>query len=136
MINPGKYDHVFFIFDKLSCELQKKLQHKLQLQFRFKDNEDIHAIFIEPFYLCPYQYQQKTKWIRNALINQQDLQYVRNKNVDFEGISITFYVQNNFVKKTWLHLSHWNNRCRNHRWDNKNTSWQYLAKFITLKFIL
>lgn len=42
-INPGKYDHIFFLFDKSNCELQKKLQHKLQLRFHFNGNEEFYS---------------------------------------------------------------------------------------------
>lgn len=44
VISSNKYNHIFFIFDKMNCELHKKLQHKLRVQFHFKFHENIYSV--------------------------------------------------------------------------------------------
>lgn len=44
IINAGEYDHVFFIFESNTCELKKKLEHKLQKKI---DMPDTHETFYE-----------------------------------------------------------------------------------------
>lgn len=44
LAHSTEFDHIFFIFNKINGELQKKLQHKLKTKFKFAENNKIQSI--------------------------------------------------------------------------------------------
>lgn len=97
--NVGEYDHIFFIFSSSTCELKRKMEHKLKIKINMPDtHENLYELdgdrtIVKIYPYAPvinWQEENEIKSILTTLVN-----FCENRKLENIAINIDF---NNFMK--------------------------------------